>query len=449
MSLDLLLVNPSLDFERDKAYLESLKVDEDIARQDSPHIGIAYLIASAKKEGISSKYVDMTHGASVEELLNLIEKEKPSIVGFTAFTTKIKSAGKIATAIKEKDPNIRVGIGGPHATAMPKETLKEFPAFDFAVRGEGETAAVRLFKKKPLSEIKGIVTRESNDIGYCRLGNLDELPFPAWEEFNLKKYPGADPHQTNLELPISTSRGCFGRCVFCARPYGRARIHRSVDSVIGEIERNISDFNCQAIYFCDETFVSDLDYNEKLFMKMIAKGLNKKIRWSCETRADNASFDLFKLMKEAGCYYVFIGFESADDKILRNAGKELTVSQIRNTVDCVKKAGIICAGSFILGLPGETRETAHKSIKLAQEINIYSTTFPIAVPFPGTALRRIAEKRKYGLRILSNNWDDYGKQYPGVMESENLSINELRKLQSLAYSLIPKKKMPKLSGLFS
>jgi len=248
---------------------------------------------------------------------------------------------------------------------------------------------------------------------------------------------------------MSTSRGCFGKCVFCARPFGRKRIHRSIDSVIAEIERNVLDFNCQAIVFYDETFVENLDYSEKLFTKMIKRGINKKIRWSCETRVDNVTSDLFKLMKKAGCYYVFVGFESADDKILKNAGKEINVLQIKNTVDWIKKAGIICAGSFILGLPGETRESANKSIKLAQEMDIYSTTFPIAVPFPGTAIRSMAEKNKYGLKLLSNNWNDYGKQYPGIMESEYLGINELRELQKKAYTLIPKKKMPKLPLLYN
>lgn len=446
MSLDFLLINPSLDFEKDRRYFDGLKVDEDVPRQNSPYVGIGYLLAIAKKEKIKARYIDMTHGVSLDNVLDYIDKQKPSVIGFTAFTTKIKSAGEIARKIKEKYPKVLVCIGGSHATAMPRETLEEFKGFDFVIRGEAENSIIQIFRK-PLSEVRGIVTRESTVMGYDRIEDLDELPFPAWEEFDLTKYPGSDPHQTNLELPINTSRGCFGKCVFCARPFGRKRIHRSIDSVIGEVERNISDFNAQAIYFCDETFIADPDYSEKLFRKMIEKGINKKIRWSCETRVDNINSDLFKLIKKAGCYYVFIGFESADDEILKKAGKEINVSQIKNTVDWVKRAGIICTGSFILGLPGETRETVNKSIKLAQELDIYSTTFPIAVPFPGTALRKMAEKNMYGLRILSNNWDDYGKQYPGVMESESLSIEELRRLQRTAYSVIPKKKMPKLKRL--
>jgi len=146
-------------------------------------------------------------------------------------------------------------------------------------------------------------------------------------------------------------------------------------------------------------------------------------------------------MKESGCYYVFFGLENADDAILNNARKRITVSQIKKAVEWAKSSGIIVSGSFIIGLPGETEETVRKSIKLAQELDLYSTTFPIAVPYPGTVLRKMAIDHEYGLRILSNNWENYDKQYPGVMESEQLSIERRRELQKLAYDLNPKKKI--------
>ncbi len=443
--LDFLLVNPSLDFIEDKKKTELLKVEENIPRQMSPNIGIGYLLANTKKNGINSQFIDMaSYEYSLEDLLSHIEKTEPSLIGFTAFTTQIKSAGVIANKIKEKFPNIQISAGGPHVTAIPKETLDEFPEFDFVIRGEADDVilpTIYNLNKKSLSEIKGVVTRQTKDCSYNRVYNLDRLPFPAWEEFCLERYPGADPHLTRLELPISTSRGCPNNCIFCERPFGKNRINRSVDSVIEEIERNIKNFGCEAIYFLDETFVWDIAWNEDLFRRMINKGLNKKLRWSCETRVDKASPELFKLMKESGGYYIFFGFESADDEMLRTCGKGFKAEQIKKAITYAKDAGIVCAGSFIIGLPGETEETALKSMKLAKELDIYSTTFPIAVPFPGTVIRNMAEKHKYGLRILSNNWNDYGKQYPGVMESDSLNIDKLRQLQKQAYEMNPKKEL--------
>jgi hypothetical protein len=148
-------------------------------------------------------------------------------------------------------------------------------------------------------------------------------------------------------------------------------------------------------------------------------------------------------MKEAGCYYVYIGMESADDKMLKKCGKQITVQQIKDTAGWIKDAGLVPAGSFILGLPGETRETAEKSIQLAKELDFYSTPFPIAVPFPGTPLRKMADRGMFGLKLLpgADNWDNYGKQFPGVMESEELSIQDLRDLQKRAYEVNPKKKL--------
>ena len=440
--LDLMLINPSLDFKQDRKIIDSLRVNQEIPRQMAAQIGIGYLLAAAKKENLKAEFIDMVaYETSVNSLLDYIEEKKPSVVGFSAFTVQVKSAGNIADKIKDRFPEIKIGLGGPHATAMPKETLDEFKGFDFVVCGEGEKIIPQLLNSK-LSEIKGVITRGKKDLSYDRIQNLDELAFPAWEKFDLSRYPGADPHGTNQELLLSTSRGCANNCVFCARPYGKNRIYRSNESILGELERNIKDFGCEAVNFCDETFTANIEYSSELFNEFIKRGLNKKIRWSCETRVDTATPELFKLMKTAGCYYIFFGFESGDDDMLKKAGKGFNVERIKKSIGWAKDADIVCAGSFILGLPGETEETARKSIELAKELDIYSTTFPIAVPFPGTVMRKMAERGQSGLKILTNNWDDYGKQYPGVMESNTLSINRLRELQNIAYTYNPKKEFP-------
>jgi len=444
--LDLLLINPSLDFGSDREKFRSLSIEDEIPRQQSPHIGMAYLLAVAKSAGLRVKYVDMVaYGFSSEQLIQYINENPPALIGFTAYTIQIKAAGFIASEIKKHHPDIPICIGGPHATVAPGETLDEFGAFDFAVCGEAELVLPQIFENlkqgSSLSNIKGVVTRGKTDYSYAALKNLDALPFPAWEEFDLTRYPGADPHRTRLELLVSTSRGCPFSCVFCVRPFGRNRRGRSIASVIKEIERNIDDFGCEAVYFVDETFIVDLKQSGELCNSMLKRGLEKKIRWSCEARVDVASLELYRLMKKVGCYYIYFGFESGDDTVLKNAKKGFNVSQIKKAVKWAKDAGLNCAGSFILGLPGETEESANKTIKLAKELDIYSTTFPIAVPFPGTEIREMAAEGKYGLRILSNNWDDYGKQYPGVMDSKQLNIEQLRALQKKAYEYNLKKKL--------
>lgn len=449
--IDILFINPSLDFQQDLNYFKNLRVDSTVPRQQSPFIGIAYLLAAARRYSIKAKFLDMVaYKLSVQDVLDYIKEHCPSLIGIRAFTVQIKTAGAVANEIKKVFPDIKVCVSGPHASAMPTQTLEEFPAFDFLVCGEAEMILPKIMenmdKLDKLAAIKGVVTRYKTDSSWERIKELDELSFPAWDEFKLDAYPGADPHCTKLELPISTSRGCPNSCIFCFRAFGKKRNHRTVGNVIKEMEYDIEKFGCEAFLFCDETLTVDSKWSFDFINTIIKRGLHNKIRWSCETRVDSASDELFALMKKAGCYYIFFGFESGNDSMLKLMGKGFTVNNIKKAVKSAKNAGIICSGSFIIGLPGENEDTINNSIALAKELDIYSITFPIAVPFPGTDLRKMAENSEYGLSIITNNWDDYGKQYPGVMESRDLGIQMRRLFQERAYECIPKKQFPEIKS---
>ena len=420
-----------------------MKTIELIPRQEPPHMGMGYLLAIAEKEGINADYVDMSaYEMGVDDLLKTIEEKKPTVVGFSAFTVQLKSAAYVAEKIKEKFPNVKTCLGGPHATAIPKETLAEFSSFDFVVNAEADNLLPKILNNlNNLTPIHGITTRETVNVVGNRILDLDTLPFPAWNRFDLSKYPGSDPHRSKLELPMATSRGCPFTCNFCARMFGRKRVSRSVESVIAEMERNIKDYGATAFYFLDETFIAHPAWNEQLFKAMIDRGINKKIKWSCSTRVDIVTPEMFKLMRKSGCYYVFFGFEHGDDEMLKIMGKKVDAEQAKQAVKWAKSADLVVVGCFILGLPGETIESAYRNMNFAKSLDIYSTSFPIACPYPGTLLRSQAEKHEYGLKILTNNWDDYGKQYPGVMESDTIDIDTLRRLQKEAYELNPKKKL--------
>ena len=443
---DILFIAPSADYKKHRHELELRKIEEGIVIQNSVAPGIGYMMAVAKRNGLKVRFLDMVmEPMTTEDFLGYIAKYNPALVGFTAMTVQINDAGFLAAEIKKHFPGIMVCAGGIHATVMPVETLEQFTGFDFLVLGEGEYVMVKVMEQlragKPLSEIKGVLTRGKTDCSFEMIADLDEVPFPAWEEMPVRTYGGVFPHRTKLELPMSTSRGCPNSCVFCVRPWGRVRRHRSVGNVIAEIERNVNEFGCEAIAFIDETFIIDKKWGFEFFDAMKAKGLNKKVTWGCEVRVDVATPELFASMKEAGCYYIFFGIESGNEAILKTVQKNSDLGQIKTAVKWAKDAGIIPAGSIIIGLPGETKATVYESIALAKELDLYSITFPIAVPFPGTVLRKMAQKREYGLKILTDNWSDYGKQYPGVMDSDALNIDQLRELQKYAYEQLPKKKI--------
>lgn len=444
--LDVLFVNPSMDWVYSQKQKIVMRVENDIPNQETPNIGIAYLMATCKMKGYKSKYVDMVmDSVSVEELLKIVNKQKPSLIGFTAFSVQIKAAGAIAAKIKNQTPDSRICVGGPHAQALPRETLEEFPAFDFVVCGEGETILPQILdcigNINELSRIPGVVTRGKTDYSSVRIKEIDSIPFPAWEEFNLNNYLGTYPHRTKRELPMITGRGCPFLCTFCCNALGNEPRQRSVDSVLQEIERNIDEFGCESIAFLDESFNLSKKWLQEFCAELIRRGLNKKITWSCSMRVSGNSYEMFQLFRKAGCYYTFFGFESADESTLKRIKKGTKISQMRDSVKWAKQAGIVPVGAFIIGLEGSTEDEVFKAIELGKELDLYSITFPIAVPFPGTKLRELALKNKYGLRVMHNNWSDYGKQDPGVMESDDLTWTRRRELQKIAYSHHPKKKL--------
>ncbi|QWR77117.1 B12-binding domain-containing radical SAM protein [Candidatus Magnetomonas plexicatena] len=445
MSLDILFVSPSLNWQTDLETKISMRVDPDIPNQETPNVGIGYLLSSAKKYGIKAEFVDMiAGGVSVESLVEMVKKKSPKVVGFTAFTEKVKMAAHLAKAVKDSNRNILTCVGGPHAIAIPKETLEEFDSFDFAISGEGESLLPKIAAANTLDDlrnIKGIVTRESTITEPLYDENIETLPFPDWDSFDLSKYLGTFPHRTKLELPIITSRGCPFQCVFCCKALGSAQRRRSVASVMSEIKYNIEHYGCESIAFLDETFILQSGWANEFFSEMKKTGINKKVSWSCSIRVSNASFSLLSQMKEAGCYYIFFGIESADDNILKIMKKGITVRQIKDAVENAKKAGIIPVGPFIIGMPGDTVETTYKAIELGKELDLYSITFPIATPFPKTELREMALRNEYGMRILSNDWALYGKQITPVLESDDFSAQKRLDMQKTAYDHFPKKRM--------
>jgi radical SAM superfamily enzyme YgiQ (UPF0313 family) len=365
------------------------------------------------------------------------------MVGFTAFTTHIKPAAKLAAAIKDSVPTTKIAIGGPHAAAIARETLDEFESFDFAICGEAENTLVPMFEalhnEEKLSKVPGVVMRGRDSIAWVGVEDLDSLPFPAWEEFDLPRYGGLYPHRTKRELPMLAQRGCPYKCNFCMRASGDTVRMRSVASVIAEIEHNIENFGCESLAFLDETFALNKKWTREFFDALKKRGLNKKVSWACSTRVSHTSKELFEEMREAGGYYTFFGLESADEDVLELVDKRIKIEDMKNSISWAKDAGIIPVGAFIIGLAKDTDKSVQKAIDLGHDLDLWSITFPIAVPYPGTGLRTLAERNQYGMHLLSNDWDRYGKQEGGVMESDDLSVQERKDLQSRAYAAHPKK----------
>ena len=362
----------------------------------TPPLGLGYLSAYLKKAGVETIIIDALRDSKIQtSVCAEVDKIKPDFVGITCLTAFYKETVCLAKELKNK--GYKVGIGGVHPTFLPYQTLVDSQV-DFVFCGEGEIAFSKLAKNNFVNNgIQGVYSLENlkseNDsiINGEIVIDLDELPFPNWEQINPNSYPRA-PHGALVKnFPIGvvmTSRGCTYECTFCASPgfYGRRIRFRSPENVVAEIELLVKKYGVKEIHFEDDNLTLVRDKVENLCRLLIKKKIN--ITWACPNgiRADKVDQDLIRLMKESGCYYFSYGIESANPQILENIKKREKISDIEKAITIASEEGIDCQGFFIFGLPGETQETIRESIDFAKNSKLSRAQFLILDVLPGSAL---------------------------------------------------------------
>lgn len=400
-------------------------------RPEFPHLGLGYLAAYLVSKGIKCQVIDAKmEGVSPSELEERVAALKPDLVGITAFTHAVADAARTASMAKRVSPGCCTVLGGPHATALPVETLKEFSPFDIVVSGEGELAlhdiVRRLASGDSLNDVAGVYYREKGAVVAgpppSFLEDVESLPFPAWELF-----------PRSHKYPVMTARGCPYNCNFCMRVMGSKVRKRSVQSVLAEILRDVDEFGGTAIDFFDETFAVDRKYAMELMDLMIQNKLPERMKWTAETRVNLADLDLFKKMKQSGCKFLAFGVESGNPDILAATGKNITRDQVVRAVSLAKQAGLRRGAFFIIGHPNETMETAQDTIDFAASLNTDRVAFGIMVPYPGTRVWELAKKGEGGYKIISSDWTDFNKQLGNSLELEGLTRRQLERLQLMGY----------------
>lgn len=404
-------------------------------KKDTPtyqHVGLGYLAAVLKKQGIDVSVVDakldrLDFGQTIKRIMDL----NPGMVGITAMTHEIKLAAALAEEIRKLSPDTFIALGGVHVTALPEETLKKNEAFDIGVMGEGEMLLpelVRLVEKggRDFSGLTGVAFRKDGQVVISgasgRIEELDELPFPAWELF-----PRAG------DYIIVTSRGCPYSCIFCMQASGKRVRRRSAPNVVAEMENALALKKPNRFMFFDETFALDKKRVHDICDLLIKKRLNKKIKWSATTRVDSVDKELLQKMKDAGCDHIEFGVESGNEEVLKKIKKGITIEQAVNAVKIAKDLDLHTEIGFILGHPDETAETAYQTIYLASRLNTNYVQLGIMVPYPGTEVAEMAQKGLGGYKLLSHNWSDYNKQLGNALELKNLSRKDLERIQFAGY----------------
>lgn len=409
-------------------------------RATKPSLGISYISSYLESKGMECKIFDANFNSWTEsQTVEAVAQYNPDLIGSSSMTHEICKAHNIASRLRSSLGGVPVVIGGCHITAIPKETLEEFPNFTYGIYGEGEKTILHLARYleqgrlDELSDIDGLVYRDSSSKIHInpprtRLSSaqLANLPYPAFNQYykNKKALTGRNDYYVMM-----TSRGCPYNCAFCMQVLGRQVRRRSAQSIVNEIEYAITQYSAHTLYFLDEIFL----FNNRLTydtLELIKKrDLPKRIRWRGLTRVDFVDEKLIKSAKESGCFILELGIESGSNETLKAINKKITVEQTENAVKIIKKAGIAIEANFIVGHPNETRETIKKTIDLAVKLNTDMIAIGIMVPYPGTKIYEMAKRGEGGYRLLTQDWSKYDKYGGRALELKGLPIRELERWQ--------------------
>jgi radical SAM superfamily enzyme YgiQ (UPF0313 family) len=401
------------------------------------HLGLGYVAACLVGDGHEVQVIDAkTEGLGPTEVVRRCGEIGPGLVGITAMTHEIVCAGELADAIKAVLPEAVVMVGGPHTTALPAETLAEFPAIDAAVRGEGERTACELAAavaggnpRHAWSSIAGIAYRDDGQVVRNAdrpfIEDLNSLPFPAWELF--PKPPNG--------WGLYAGRGCPFRCAFCQRVLGSRIRLRSVDNVMAEIEELEARIGQKTSWFQDETFGVNRRWTHELLDRLIERNRRRGTvwHWKANSRANLADRGLYRKMKLAGCTMLDFGIESGNPTILRRIHKNITLGQARQAIAAARAAGLRTNAFFIIGHPGETWSTALQTVRFAPLAGADTIAVGVMVPYPGTEIWEMARHGQWGYRLMSRDWRHYDKYFGNALDSRYLTHREMELLQTLTY----------------
>ncbi|MDD4894169.1 MAG: radical SAM protein [Candidatus Omnitrophica bacterium] len=398
-----------------------------------PHLPIrslAVLAASLKKEGHEVKILDLSISNNPDgELVRHLAEYSPEYAGITFTTPLFPEALKLSRRIKEISPCTRIVAGGVHATSLPEETLLN-SEIDIVVSGEGDITFPELVSGRELKTIKGIYFREGGSIVSTprreRIGSLDELPFPDWSLFDLKKYRSSRIcSRQNPVGPLTTSRGCVYECSFCNKNiFGREFRVKSPARVIEEIKYMLS-CGFKEIHIWDDQFTTDLERAKEICRLIKANKLHFPWNIWAGVRVDSVDMEFLRMAKDTGCYAISYGPESGDEKILGQMHKNITLAQSRNAFRMAKDAGLETVAFFMFGMPAETINSMEETINFAIELSPEYAKVTLALPFPSTAL--LEELDREG-RIKSKDWGKYNfHDTEEVWEHPNLSWKVLNR----------------------
>ncbi len=281
-----------------------------------PPLGLAYIASYLESHNYEVGIIDANvENLSDGQIIKRIKQFNPKIIGFSALFSALHCSN-LAVKTKRLTPSVVTVIGGTTATFFPKETLENFPVFDFLIAGEGELSFFLLVEAlkggRDFEHIEGLVFRTEEKgiiVNPARKNyiNLDFLPFPSRHLLPNHMYKFIRRKQTS----IFCFRGCALNCAYCSFKmiFGDKLRRRNHNKVIDEIEDCYAKYGVGDFYFGDTVFTFDKDYTYQLCSQIINRKLNCKIKWRCNTKPEYIDILSLKLMKKAGCVCVNLNID--------------------------------------------------------------------------------------------------------------------------------------------
>ena len=405
-----------------------------------PPLGLASIASYIREYGNGRHEVRLVDALTLNytksDFQNLVRGFSPDVVGVSAISTSaIKDVYEYAELAKEVNPEIITVVGGHHVSFTPEESLHECRHIDIIACGEAEETFLDLMNTLNdggnLKNVLGIFYRNNGKIRgnppRPLIEDLDSIPVPAYDQLPMSLYRMGRKNY----IAIITSRGCPFNCIFCSssKLMGKRYRERSAKSIMKEIRMLNREYGISHIEIIDDLFVLNETRVRELH-DMIRKE-NLEIHWSCSSRVDIISRNpgVLKYLKDAGCHTIYVGAESGSQKTLDRIRKGITLGQTRKAVSMIKKAGMAVFTSFLIGVPGETKEDIEKTIDFAVELNPDWVQFTVCTPYPGTRLYSYAKKKRL---LETKDWSKYTVLNP-VMKLPALTQRELKKMLRKAY----------------
>jgi len=412
---------------------------------NTPPLGILYLAAVLEKKSISVQVMDAAlERFSIDETFKRIESLSPKIIGFSVCTPDYRVIDQFAYLVKNRFPEVKIVMGGPHPTLDPEGVLS-FSHIDFVIRGEGEYSFLEFCqaylggKEDQFRNILGLSFKENGNIIHNpdrpMIENLDELPFPARHLIPLMKYRNYGRVYKRKPVGVMiTSRGCPLRCIFCAHEiFGRKYRFMGASRIVEEIKFLQEKYGVREILFREDNFTANRNRVFEFCDILIKENIN--ITWMCLADANSITEDMAIRMKEAGCWHIGIGVESGNQEIINILKKNIRLEHVEKVFNFLHKVGIKTLAFFMIGNYADTKKTIEDTIRFANQLNTDFAIFTITTPFPGTELFEMAVRNhlisNFDLSQISNNPLIFRQKQP-VLRTPTLNERQLNWYQKKA-----------------